>query len=63
MLKFTRFIKDNVLPDNVDKERRKKIFSEGVIETWTSDEHKKAKEIIKTAYKRIRSGKINEHED
>ena len=34
MSKFTRFIKDIVLPDKVDKERRKKILSEGIIETW-----------------------------
>ena len=67
MSKFTRFIKDNVLPDEVEKERRKKIPSEGIIETWTKDEQernaKEAREIAKTTYKRIRSGKVDEHEN
>ena len=67
MSKFSRFIKDIVLPDKVGKERRKKILSEGIIETWTSDEQerkaKEAREIAKKTYKRIRSGKVDEHED
>jgi hypothetical protein len=67
MSKFTRFIKDNVLPDEVDKERRKKILSEGIIETWIRDEQernaKEAREIAKKTYKRIRSGKVDEHEN
>ena len=67
MSKFTRFIKDNVLPDEVEKERRKKILSEGIIETWTKDEQernaKEAREIAKTTYKRIRSGKVDGHEN
>jgi hypothetical protein len=67
MFKFTRFIKDMVLPDKVNKERRKKILSEGIIETWTGDEQerkaKEAREIAKKTYKRIRSGKVDEHED
>ncbi len=67
MSKFTRFIKDNVLPDEVEKERRKKILSEGIIETWTIDAQernaKEAREIAKTTYKRIRSGKVDEHEN
>ena len=67
MFKFTRFIKDIVLPDKVDKERRKKILSEGIIETWTSDEQerkaKEAREIAKKTYKRIRSSKTDDHED
>ena len=67
MSKFTRFIKDIVLPDKVDKERRKKILSEGIIETWTADEQerkaKEAREITKKTYKRIRSGKVDKHED
>ena len=55
MSKFTRFIKDIVLPDKVDKERRKKILSEGVIETWTRDEQeRKAKEAREIAKKLIR---------
>ena len=67
MFKFTRFIKDMVLPDKVNKERRKKILSEGIIETWTGDEQerkaKEAREIAKKTYKRIRSGKVDKHED
>ena len=67
MSKFSRFIKDIVLPDNVGKERRKKILSEGIIETWTSDEQerkaKEAREIAKRTYKRIRSSKTDGHED
>ena len=67
MYKLTRFIKDNVLPDEVKKERRKKILSEGIIETWTKDAQernaKEAREIAKTTYKRIRSGKVDEHEN
>ena len=67
MFKFTRFIKDIVLPDKVDKERRKKILSEGIIETWTGDEQerraKEAREIAKKTYKRIRSSKAGEHEE
>ena len=63
MSKFTRFIKDNVLPDEVEKERRKKILSEGIIETWTTDEQerkaKEAREIAKKTYKRIRSSKAD----
>ena len=61
MSKFTRFIKDIVLPDKVDKERREKILSEGIIETWTGDEQerkaKEAREIAKETYKKIRSSK------
>ena len=67
MSKFTRFIKDIVLPDKVDKERRKKILREGIIETWTGDEQerkaKEAREIAKKTYKRIRSSKANEDEE
>ena len=67
MSKFSRFIKDIVLPDKVSKERREKILSEGVIETWTGDEQerkaKEAREIAKKTYKRIRSSKADEHED
>ena len=67
MSNFSRFIKDIVLPDKVDKERRKKILSEGIIETWTSDEKerkaKEAREIAKKTYKRIRSSKTDEYEE
>ena len=61
MSKFFKFIKDIVLPDVVDKERRKKILSEGIIETWQSEEQeckaKEAKEIAKETYKKARSSK------
>ena len=66
MSKFIRFIKDIVLPDKVDKERREKILSEGIIETWTGDEQerkaKEAREIAKKTYKRIRSSKSDDHD-
>jgi hypothetical protein len=65
MSNFSRFMKDILLPDKVDKERRKKILSEGIIETWTGDEQerraKEAREIAKKTYKRIRSSKTDEH--
>ena len=67
MSKFTRFIKDIVLPDKVDKDRRKKILSEGIIETWTGDEKERkareAREIAKKTYKSIRSSKTDEYEE
>ena len=67
MSKLNRFIKDIVLPDKVGKERRKKILSEGIIETWTGDEQerkaKEAREIAKKTYKRIRSSTANEDEE
>ena len=69
MFNFSIFIKDIVLPDKVDKERRKKILSEGIIETWQSEEQdrkakeaKEAKEIAKEAYKKARSSKADEEE-
>ena len=67
MSNFTRFIKDIFLPDKVGQERRKKILNEGIIETWTGDEQerkaKEAKEIAKQTYKRIRSSKVDDHEE
>jgi hypothetical protein len=69
MFNFSKFIKDIVLPDKVGKERRKKILSEGIIETWKSEEQdrkakeaKEAKEIAKEAYKKARSSKADEKE-
>ena len=60
MSKFSRFIKDILQPDEVDKERRKKILREGIIETWTGDEQerkaKEAREIAKKTYKKYSSG-------
>tara|TARA_B110000285_G_scaffold122760_1_gene138770 strand:+ start:174 stop:494 length:321 start_codon:yes stop_codon:yes gene_type:complete len=65
MRKFSRFIKNIVLPDKVDKKRRKKILSEGIIETWTSEEQerkaKEAREIAKETYKKIRSSKTDKN--
>ena len=61
MSKFFKFIKDIALPEVVNKERRTKILSEGIIETWQSEEQerkaKEAKEIAKEAYKKVRSSK------
>jgi len=67
MSKFTKFIKDIVLPDKVSKDRRGEILSEGIIDTWKNEEQerraKEAREIAKKTYKRIRSSKADEHED
>ena len=64
MSKFSRFIKDIVLPDKMDKERREKILSEGIIDTWQNEEQerraKEAREIAKETYKKIRSSKTDE---
>ena len=64
MTKFSWFIKDIVLPEMVDKERRKKILDDGIIETWKSEEQKRkakeAREIAKEAYKKARSSKEEE---
>ena len=64
MSKFSKFIKDIVLPEEVGKERREKILSEGLIETWQSEEQdrktkeaKEAKEIAKETYKKARASK------
>ena len=66
MSKFSKFIKDIVLPEEVGKERRKKILSEGLIETWQSEEQdrkakeaKEAKEIAKETYKKARASKTD----
>ena len=57
MSTLSKFIKDIVLPEKVDKERRKKIISEGIIETWQSEqEERKAKEAKETC-KKARSSK------
>ena len=64
MSKFTRFIKDIALPDKVSKQRRGKILSEGIIDTWKNEEQqrraKEAREIAKETYKKIRSSKTDE---
>ena len=66
MSTFSKFIKDIVLPEVVNKERRKKILNDGIIETWKSEEQerktKEAKEIAKETYNKARSSKIKEDE-
>ena len=66
MSKFSKFIKDIVLPEVVNKERRKKILNDGIIETWKSEEQerktKEAKEIAKETYNKARSSKDEEDE-
>jgi hypothetical protein len=66
MSKFSKFIKDIVLPEVVDKERRKKILDDGIIETWKSEEQerktKEAREIAKETYNKARSSKDKEDE-
>ena len=59
MSKLFNFIKGVILPEDVDKERRKKILGDGIIDTWKNDEKerklKEAKEIAKETYKNARS--------
>ena len=59
MFKFSKFIKDIVLPEVVDKERRKKILDDGIIRTWKKEEEerkiKEAREIAKKTYRNARS--------
>ena len=59
MFKLSKLIKDIVLPEVVDKERRKKILDDGIIRTWKKDEEgrkiKEAREIAKETYRNARS--------
>ena len=59
MFKFSKFIKDIVLPEVVDKERREKILDDGIIRTWKREEEerkiKEAREIAKQTYRNARS--------
>ena len=59
MFKFSKFIKDIVLPEVVDKERRKRILDNGIIRTWKKEEEerkiKEAREIAKETYRKARS--------
>ncbi len=59
MFKLSKFIKDIVLPEVVDKERRKKILDDGIIRTWKKEEEerkiKEAREIAKETYRKARS--------
>ena len=65
MSRFSKFIKDIVLPEVVDKERRKKILDDGIIETWKSEEqerkNKEAREIAKETYNKARASKDNDN--
>jgi len=65
MSKLFNFIKGVILPEDVDKERRKKILGDGIIDTWKTDEKerklKEAKEIAKETYKNARSSVPSEN--
>ena len=65
MSKLSSFIKGVILPEDVDKERRKKILGDGIIDTWKNDEKerklKEAKEIAKETYKNARSSVPSEN--
>ena len=65
MSKLPNFIKGVILPEDVDKERRKKILGDGIIDTWKNDEKerklKEAKEIAKETYKNARSSVPSEN--
>ena len=64
MSKFSKFIKDIVLPEVVNKERRKKIFDDGIIETWKSEElERKAKEAIEIAKETYNKARSSTDED
>ena len=65
MSKLFNFIKGVILPEDVDKERRKKILGDGIIDTWKNDEKerklKEAKELAKETYKNARSSVPSEN--
>ena len=65
MSKLPNFIKGVILPEDVDKERRKKILGDGIIDTWKNDEKerklKEAKELAKETYKNARSSVPSEN--
>ena len=65
MSKLFNFIKGVILPEDVDKKRRKKILGDGIIDTWKNDEKerklKEAKEIAKETYKNARSSVPSEN--
>ena len=65
MSKLSNFIKGVILPEVVDKKRRKKILGDGIIDTWKNDEKerklKEAKEIAKETYKNARSSVPSEN--
>ena len=65
MSKLSNFIKGVILPKDVDKERRKKILGDGIIDIWKNDEKerklKEAKELAKETYKNARSSVPSEN--
>ena len=65
MSKLSNFIKGVILPEDVDKERRKKILRDGIIDIWKKDENerklKEAKELAKETCKNARSGVPSEN--
>ena len=65
MSKLFNFIKGVILPEDVDKKRRRKILGDGIIDTWKNDEKerklKEAKEIAKETYKNARSSVPSEN--
>lgn len=65
MSKLSKFIKGVILPEDVDKERRKKILGDGIIDTWKNDEKerklKEAKDLAKETYKNARSSVPSEN--
>ena len=62
---LSNFIKGVILPEDVDKERRKKILGDGIIDTWKNDEKerklKEAKDLAKETYKNARSNVPSEN--
>ena len=59
MSKLSNFIRGVILPEDVDKKRRKKILGDGIIDAWKNDEKerklKEAKDLAKETYKKARS--------
>ena len=50
MSKLSNFIKDMILPEDVNKSRRNKIIKDGIIGTWKNDEKRqKLKEVRERA--------------
>ena len=64
MSKLSNFIKGVILPDDVDKKRRKKILGDGIIDTWKKDEKERklreGQELAKKTYKSARSSVSSE---
>ena len=62
---LSNFIKGVILPEDVDKDRRKKILGDGIIDTWKKDEKerklKEAKDLAKETYKKARSSVSSEN--